>query len=91
MSNGPQFFETGMGKKYYDGTMPRIAKALEEIAKKIDVLAATNRLAGDAELFRELVDLLYDHHAAWDDEEDSVKEEHAALIARTRELLGRVR
>jgi len=27
-----QFFETGMGKKFFDGTMPRIVSALEAIA-----------------------------------------------------------
>jgi hypothetical protein len=32
MSNGPQFFETRMGMKFYDGTMPRIAEALQDIA-----------------------------------------------------------
>jgi hypothetical protein len=31
--SGPQFFETRMGQTYYQGTMPRIAKALEAIAK----------------------------------------------------------
>jgi hypothetical protein len=28
----PEFFETRMGHHFFDGTMPRIAKALERIA-----------------------------------------------------------
>lgn len=36
MSNGPQFFETRMGHKYYEGTMPKIAKALERIADALE-------------------------------------------------------
>jgi len=29
---GPEFFQTRMGKAFYEGTMPRVAKALERIA-----------------------------------------------------------
>ena len=36
--NGPQFFETMMGRKYYDGTMPKVAKALERIADALEGL-----------------------------------------------------
>ena len=32
MSDGPEFFQTRMGKTYYEHTMPAIAKALEGIA-----------------------------------------------------------
>lgn len=35
--SGPQFFETRMGATYYQATMPRIAKALEAIAKALEV------------------------------------------------------
>jgi hypothetical protein len=31
----PEFFQTVMGQRFYEGTMPRIAKALEEIAKEL--------------------------------------------------------
>lgn len=29
---GPSFFQTLMGRQYYEGTLPRIARALERIA-----------------------------------------------------------
>jgi len=93
--SGPQFFETGMGKKYYDGTMPRIAKALEAIAKSLETKAHIEELEKQNKdydlLVAELVDMIHDHDTAWDNEEDSVKEEHAGLIARTRVLLERLR
>jgi len=31
--SGPQFFQTRMGQKFYEHTMPTIADALEKIAK----------------------------------------------------------
>jgi hypothetical protein len=34
--SGPQFFQTNMGARFYQATMPRIAEALEKIAKKLD-------------------------------------------------------
>ena len=37
-----------------------------------------------------LIDLLHDHESAWNDEEDSVQEEHAELIERTRAMLREV-
>jgi len=39
MSNGPQFFETRMGMKFYEGTMPRIAEALKDIAESLKAQA----------------------------------------------------
>lgn len=32
----PEFFQAGMGHKFYEGTMPRIAKALERIADALE-------------------------------------------------------
>ena len=32
----PEFFETGMGRKYYEGTLPRMARALERIADALE-------------------------------------------------------
>lgn len=32
---GPKFFQTGTGKQFYDRTMPKIARALDEIAKSM--------------------------------------------------------
>ena len=37
---GPEFYETRGGRQFIDGTMPRIAKALERIA---DALEAQNK------------------------------------------------
>ena len=39
-----QFFQTVMGKMFYDGTMPRIARALERIA---DALEAAHKASDD--------------------------------------------
>lgn len=36
MSNGPQLFQTKMGQEFYDGTMKRIARALEKIAENTE-------------------------------------------------------
>lgn len=30
---GPQFFETLMGKRFYEGTMPTLAKAAQKLAE----------------------------------------------------------
>jgi hypothetical protein len=32
---GPEFFKTIMGRRFYEGDVPRIAKALEKIAKHL--------------------------------------------------------
>ena len=34
--NGPEFFQTRMGQTFYEGTMPRIAAALERIATALE-------------------------------------------------------
>lgn len=34
--NGPSFWQTMMGKVYYEGTLPRIARALERIAAALE-------------------------------------------------------
>jgi hypothetical protein len=33
---GPEFFQTKMGHRFFEATMPRIAGALEKIAKKME-------------------------------------------------------
>lgn len=33
---GPQFFQTGMGQKFFEVTVPRIATALERIATALE-------------------------------------------------------
>jgi hypothetical protein len=34
--SGPQFFETVMGRQFYDGTMPRLARAVEQLVKVLE-------------------------------------------------------
>ena len=34
---GPEFFQTRTGQIFYQGTMPRIAKALERIANVLEL------------------------------------------------------
>lgn len=34
--SGPGFWQTLMGKTYYEGTLPRIARALERIADALE-------------------------------------------------------
>jgi len=36
VSNGPGFWQTLMGRQYYEGTLPRIARALERIAAALE-------------------------------------------------------
>lgn len=50
MSNGPEFFQTVMGRQFYDGTLPRLVKALERIAVALEkpdsaTTAALERIA----------------------------------------------
>lgn len=35
-----EFFNTKMGRQFFDGTLPRIAKALERIADRLDADAS---------------------------------------------------
>lgn len=44
--SGPEFFQTPMGKKYYQATMPRIAEALEKIGVALEV---TNKVRTDSD------------------------------------------
>lgn len=37
----PQFFQTPMGRTYYDHTLPRIAEALEALAQQQAAMTAT--------------------------------------------------
>lgn len=43
----PQFFETKMGQQFYDGTMRRVAHALESIATSLERLAADHEASSD--------------------------------------------
>ena len=44
--SGPEFFQTVMGRHFYDGTMPRVAEALERIADALEVLVQQKDLPG---------------------------------------------
>jgi len=39
MSHGPEFFQTMMGRQFYDGTMPEIARQLKRLADALEVKA----------------------------------------------------
>lgn len=58
--SGPQFFQTGMGKIFFEGTMPRLYRAIDRLA---DVLAGPREYkvvtikSNDALLQGELDDL----------------------------------
>ena len=32
---GPQFFQTGMGQKFFEGTLPRLVQAAEDIHQEL--------------------------------------------------------
>lgn len=40
---GPEFFQTGLGRIFYEGHVPRIVKALEQIAAALEKLAAQTK------------------------------------------------
>ena len=40
MGNGPEFFQTIMGRKFYEADVPRALKALERIADALERIAA---------------------------------------------------
>jgi hypothetical protein len=41
----PEFFQTAMGRTFYEGTMPRIAKALDRIATALESQAQQEHVA----------------------------------------------
>lgn len=43
MSNGPEFFQTQMGRRYYECTLPKMVEMLERIAKAME---DANRMKG---------------------------------------------
>jgi hypothetical protein len=85
MSNGPEFFQTGMGRTFYEGTMPKIAKALERLATVLE----------NEGLTIEVLDLLRAHVRLADAIEPALREAaspaamsvYGALLMRTRTLL----
>jgi len=45
--SGPEFFQTQMGQRFYNSTMPRIADALERIADRLDKLSDEKKTRGN--------------------------------------------
>lgn len=46
--SGPEFFQTPMGRKFYEADVPRIAKALEKLAQRSEIGARAERIAAMA-------------------------------------------
>lgn len=65
------FHETKMGRIFYERTAPRIAKALEVIAKRLDAPAATAVLPGTCEVPADFLAELYQGSYDPSDEPDS--------------------
>ena len=53
------FFQTVMGRQFYDGTLPRIAKALERIANALEAAKAPPPAPDTVVLDRELFDMAH--------------------------------
>lgn len=64
------------------------ARAEEIVAFVVDAANLNDQVAALQNERDALKSLLADHLAAWDGEEDSVKEEHAALIDETRQSVN---
>ena len=61
-----EFFQTQMGKRFYEGTMPSIAKSLEVIAKNLDGVPTKKELR-----YKELLDSIVEKTA----EENTLSEQ----------------
>ena len=73
---------------WFAAWVKRADEAMKKKPLPLDVVVATLETEPDYKaLYAKAVDLLHDNFAAWDDEEDSVKEEHAELIDKTQAFL----
>lgn len=55
----PEFFQTQMGQRFYEGTMPRLVRAIQELADATRFAAAAqNRQPELEQLIREAIALL---------------------------------
>jgi len=101
--SGPQFFETRMGQTFYDGTMRRLADAAVRIANALEAKpnadwrqapplppALAERQEAWHALIGEMVEVLHDNLTAWENEEESVQDEHADVIAATKTVLAKL-
>lgn len=41
--SGPEFFQTLMGKRYYEGTLPSLIKAINELNETLRVAFVTDK------------------------------------------------
>ncbi len=65
------FFETKMGQRFFEGTAPKIAEALERIAKKLDTPAPTAVLPRTCEVPADFLAELYQGNYDPSDEPDT--------------------
>ena len=56
MNNGPQFYQTVMGKQFFDGTMPKLAKSAASIAKSLEII---ENVMGNETIMREFIGAMH--------------------------------
>lgn len=50
MGNGPEFFQTAMGHKFYEGTVPALVRELKRLNDNLEKLVQQGQSAEDARL-----------------------------------------
>jgi hypothetical protein len=77
------FYRTGMGRMFYEGTVPRIAKSLETIAKKLEGPQYSDELIGALKTVNELAMGFLEDSAEVEDPETLMvwKEAHIKVSA----------
>lgn len=50
--NGPEFFQTVMGQRFYEGTVPKIARSLERLTMALEEHNALDRKSDEREAER---------------------------------------
>jgi len=50
---GPEFFQTKMGARFYESTMPRVADQLEHLNRNLEALVTELRLQREARASKE--------------------------------------
>ena len=77
------FYRTGMGRKFYEGTVPRIAKSLEIIAEKLEGDKFSDELIESLSIVNELAMGFLEDSVGLEDPETlmSWKEAHQEVTA----------
>ncbi len=57
---GPEFFQTGMGRKFYEADVPRIAKGIERLAAALEKANELEEAKGAREYLRQNNDAEYE-------------------------------